>query len=392
MINKFNVNKTRQLNKINTILSLFYHKPKIKRTIELDEVRNILIVDFALMGDMIMDIPFIKNIRVNCPNARITMICLNWGEKILGSQHLVDEFIIFDGKNILSGPEQIFQNIFKIIHVLDQINAKRYEIGFEPKGDLRHTLFLHYTRCERTITYNYTGGEYLVTDSFTPKAETKHLIQEKLDILEMSGFKIFEDLTVPELRLSKSSVIFCNKFIEENNLSDKYIIGIHPGASNRNKQYRYYPQLVRKIVQGIGNISRYCFVVYEGPGEKEIVQDVVNELQKSEVQFLVVKRSIEEYIALVSICDYMICNDSAAGHIAAAYNIPVLIIFGPICSETAIPWSRNRIEYISHELDCKPCTLPACPLKNKREFCITRISVEEVYQKWENLFDKCLIK
>lgn len=373
-IKKFNIEKTKQLDKINKVLEVFYHKPVCKKIIKLNCVKKILIIDFALMGDMVMNIPFLRTIKRNCPNAKITMVGMSWSELILGDQDLVDEFIIFDGKNKLSSPKEVAKNLLEIRNVLKRINQKKYEIGFEPKGDLRHILFLHYTNCEKTVSYNYTGGEYLVTDSFIPKANTKHLIDEKLDLLEMAGFTIFEEDMIPYLNLSQDSKRTVEEFVREYNLLNKRIIGIHPGASNRIKQYRCYNELVKNIA-GVLRMED-VIAVFEGPEEEKIVDGVVAQLQDRHIRYVRVKRRTKEYVALISICDYMICNDSAAGHIAAAYGIPVFVIFGPIKPENALPKGYCSVKFASHDLECKPCTLPTCPLGT--EECIKKINMKDV--------------
>ena len=176
MIKKFNIEKTRQLDKIDRLLSLFFKKPKCDNSIKPAPIRNILIVDFALIGDMVMNIPFLRVIRENCSNAEITMVCMPWAETVLADQGLVDRFIIFDGKNLLSTPKKMLESRRIIRNALRDINQREYEVGIEPKGDLRHIFFMHYTRSKRTVSYNYTGGNYLITDSLTPKQDTKHLI------------------------------------------------------------------------------------------------------------------------------------------------------------------------------------------------------------------------
>lgn len=381
MITKFNVEKTRNIKKLNRILSLFYRKPKRPEPIQNNKIRNILIIDFSLMGDMIMDIPFIKTLRHNTPNAKITMVCMTWGEVILGDQGLVDEFIIFDGKNKLSSPKQVLLNFREIKHTIKKINTKKYDVGFEPKGDLRHTLFLHYTNCFRTVTYNYTGGDYLVTDSFSPKLETRHLIDEKLDLLELSGFCIFDDDKTPQLSLSEEAQNMAKAFLIENGINNKQIIGVHPGASNINKQYCHYPELVKKIANNFG--EDVVFAIFEGPGEKEIVDSIVFPIAKENIHYVRIKRDTREYVALVSICNYMICNDSAAGHIAAAYGIPVVVVFGPVKMETALPRGTNKVIGISHDIECKPCTLSDCPLGTDE--CIKNVTVEELYSGFTSI-------
>lgn len=373
MINKFNVEKIKQLDKVNGILSIFFKKKVKQNIIRPDTVENILLVDFALIGDMIMNIPFLKNIKSNCSKARITMVCMPWAKVILEDQGLIDEFIIFDGKNKLSTPIQMLKNFIEVKNTLNKINKKTYQIGFEPKGDLRHILFLHYTKCERSISYNYTGGTYLITDSFEPLPETKHLIDEKLDLLKLIGFNIEKEFLFPKLELSGDMIKLVQQFSIENKLDNKMVIGIHPGASNINKQYRYYPELVKKLVNEYGNQIIFC--IYEGNGEKDIVDRVCAKLVVS--QYIRVKRSLKEYVSLISVCNCMICNDSAAGHIAAAYGIPVLVLFGPVNAETAAPRGFAYVKTISKEYGCKPCTLPVCPLGT--EICIKEINVSEVF-------------
>ena len=379
MIKKFNVEKTRQLDKINRLLAFFYRKRRTVEIVELKNVKNILVIDFALMGDMVMDIPFFKTIKHNCPNAKITMVCMKWAEIILGDQDLVDEFIVFDGKEKLSTPKKVFRNFGEIRSTLKEINKKEYDLGIEPKGDLRHTLFMHYTRSKRTASYNYTGGGYLITDSFNPKENTRHLIDEKLDLLEMLGFTIFDEDRIPELYLADKGIELCLRFKESNHLQNKTIIGIHPGASNVNKQFRYYPEVLNDFFNKIKNKEKFILIVFEGPNEEEIANKVSEQAKIINVNYIKVKRPTKEYVQLVSICDYMLCNDSAAAHIAAGYGIPTLVVFGAVKPETALPRGKNIVEYVSHAMDCKPCTLPTCPLNTEK--CIKSISPKEVVDK-----------
>ena len=375
MIKKFNVEKTKKLDKLNKVLSKIYRKPSREKEVKLSEIENVLIIDFALMGDMVMNIPFLKTIRRNCPKSNITMVAMPWAKVILGDQNLVDEFITFDGKNKLSSPKMILKNALEIRKVLREINQKTYQIAIEPKGDLRHIWFMRMTRSQRTVSYNYTGGDYLITDCFVPKANTQHLIDEKLDLLEFIDMKIGDVDRTPSLVLSKESNKIIEDFINENNIKNKRIIGLHPGASNINKQFRYYPQLISRLAEVL--LDRDFFCVFEGPGEDEIVDEVCKSLGENKISFVRVKRPTKEYVALVSVCDIMICNDSAAGHIAASYGIPSVVIFGPVKPETALPKGKTTVKYISHDLGCKPCTLPICPYGTNE--CINGISVNEVY-------------
>ena len=171
----------------------------------------------------------------------------------------------------------------------------------------------------------------------------------------MSGFTIYDEDRIPELILSKKSEEFVQDFYKQNNLTNKMVIGIHPGASNTNKQYKNYPE----IVEGIKDICQNAILlVFEGPGESSIVDSVINRTKDVGIEAVRVQRPVKEYLAIISCCELMICNDSAAGHFAAAYGIPTVVIFGPVKMETAIPRGKGKIVGISKEYECKPCTLP----------------------------------
>jgi ADP-heptose:LPS heptosyltransferase len=349
---------------------------------DLKSIHEILIVDFSLIGDMVMNIPFLRVIKRNCPECKITMVCQPWAETVLGEQNLVDRFIVFNGKDILSTPRSIIKSAGIIKKTLNEVNIIQYDLGIEPKGDLRYIWMLHKTKCRRTASYNYTGGEYLITDSFSPDDDVKHLIDEKIRLLTKLGFSSQGVNLIPSLKLSPEMKSNVDAYIDKNDLSGKYIIGIHPGASNSNKQFKRYADIIRCLKDKLIK-EQIEFIVFEGPAEKDIVDTVCSALNECNFKYTRSKEQLKQYISLVSICSLMICNDSAAGHISAAYGEDVLVLFGPINMETAVPRGSGQIVAISHELGCKPCTLPVCPLGT--DACINSITIKECVEGLKNL-------
>ena len=89
-----------------------------------------------------------------------------------------------------------------------------------------------------------------------------------------------------------------------------------------------------------------------------------------------VYEDIRTYIQRVAVCDLMICNDSSAGHIAAAYGIEVHVIFGPVLPELAKPYSEAKVHiYENKDVLCRPCNIRGC--EHQKE-CLKSISVDQV--------------
>jgi ADP-heptose:LPS heptosyltransferase len=97
---------------------------------------------------------------------------------------------------------------------------------------------------------------------------------------------------------------------------------------------------------------------------------------------LVGQTTVEEYAALISKCTLVITNDSASTHIAAAFDRPCVVVFGP----TSLKWGfgpRSTHSAVAEvPLPCRPCHIHGphiCPLGHFR--CMNDITVAMVKER-----------
>lgn len=153
-----------------------------------------------------------------------------------------------------------------------------------------------------------------------------------------------------------------------------YIV-IAPSASFVPKRWpvSYFVELTKKLLEE----TSYHFVVLGGPEDKFC--EVFTEIKNERLHNLQGKTSLKESMNILAHAKMCIGNDSGMNHIAEAYGVPCLTIFGPTDPKFGFSPHGSKSRYLSKEMFCKPCsTTGKTPCYRERLFCMEEISVEEV--------------
>jgi len=89
------------------------------------------------------------------------------------------------------------------------------------------------------------------------------------------------------------------------------------------------------------------------------------------------KTDLAQAVAILSLVNLLVTNDTGPAHVAAALNRPTLVIFGPTNPLTTKPFSRAA-EILRKPPYCAPCMLRDCPIDHR---CMTAISPDEVFER-----------
>jgi len=95
------------------------------------------------------------------------------------------------------------------------------------------------------------------------------------------------------------------------------------------------------------------------------------------------RTSLDQALALISAAKAMVSNDSGLMHVAAAFGVPQVALFGsssplhtpPLSDKAHVVWLKNVPVY-RPVLDCAPCFARVCPLGHTR--CLVDIAPSEV--------------
>src|SRR4029079_12906135 len=98
-----------------------------------------------------------------------------------------------------------------------------------------------------------------------------------------------------------------------------------------------------------------------GPGEEAIAKAISVAMEHAAHAMLDPLLTLGELKSFPRRCDLLICNDAGPRHIAKAFGVPVVTVFGPTHPDwTATKYPDERIVRV--DVDCGPCQERVCPL------------------------------
>ena len=158
--------------------------------------------------------------------------------------------------------------------------------------------------------------------------------------------------------------------------SNRKVLGINPGASYGSAK-RWYPQEFAKVASKLSD--EYDIVIFGSPNETDIASDIEKELIDFGVKNyknLAGNTTIVELIDQISNLSLFITGDSGPMHVAAAFKVSTVAIFGPTKDNETSQWMNEKSVIVKKNLDCQPCMKRICPLKHHN--CMSLIKSSNV--------------
>jgi heptosyltransferase-2 len=158
------------------------------------------------------------------------------------------------------------------------------------------------------------------------------------------------------------------------------LIMLNPGAQYGAAKCwppEYFAQLADRLIDELNA----TVLISSAPKERRIVDAVMYKMKHAPVDLARAGLTLGALKEITRRCDLMVTNDTGPRHIAAAFDVPVVTIFGPTHPEwTEIYFDKER--KVSIPVFCGPCQKKICPLDHR---CMTRLTPPLVYQTAINL-------
>ena len=306
------------------------------------------------LGDCVMATPAIENIVNLHPDVDITIFGSAVSTKVF-EHHPNVKCIVIDNSR---------EENFRTLYLYKQAKQLgKFDCAMSFRRTIASKLFVWFSQA--TIKGSY-------------KRYTKQAIHQ---VIRYNDFvnKTFKANTIAsQLTVYKNLTPF--KVIK----SDKKLLGINPGASYGSAK-RWYPEEFAKVASELSN--EYDVLIFGGPGEKDIAMDIENLLSEKGVknyQNFAGQTSISELLKYIASLDLFITGDSGPMHVAAAFQIPTIAIFGPTKDDETSQWMNDKSFVVKEDLDCQPCMQRTCPLGHHN--CMQLIKADVVLKSIKQLY------
>ena len=154
-------------------------------------------------------------------------------------------------------------------------------------------------------------------------------------------------------------------------------IAIQPGARWPNKRWpaEYFAELIRQLAKKFP-AARFAVL---GVTEDQPLGETIARAEPQRCLNLCGQTSLLEMIEWLRRCELMVTNDTGPMHVAAAFNKPLVALFGPTEPRRTGPYGHLE-NVLRLDLPCSPCLKSHCTYE-KPEECLKAISPAMVFER-----------
>jgi heptosyltransferase II len=322
------------------------------------------------LGDAVMSIPALREIRRARPEAEIVVLARPWVADLYAREDFADRILVYDRNGAHKGLRGKGR-------LAAEIARERFDSAVLLQNAFDAALLAWIGRVPERVGYARDGRGPLLTTAVAPPKPGEIPAHQRfyyLELLRRAGW-IAELPECADIRLHgvTQAAESGRALWRAKGLSEGPWIGVSPGAAYGGAK-RWIPAYFAEAARTLAAEMGARVAVFGATGEAELCRAIAAETGPEAVS-MAGETTLAEYIDLVAACRLYLTNDSGPMHVAAALGVPTVAIFGAtdhVATGPSASWAR----VVRRDLDCTPCLLRECPLAEHR--CMLAVTPETV--------------
>lgn len=330
------------------------------------QFRKIGVIHLNQIGDLVFSLPLLKALKDNYSDASIHSIVRPYLMDLLKGSPYVDELIPRRG------------GIKNTISLLKLIRRNKYDLLISLSNSSECLLLTALSKAG--LKAGFSGSVWGFGLDIKEKVEGHHSWYNNRKLLSRLGIKITKDNYTGLLILPPNQSLPAN-------LPEKYAV-FSPGTSARRTvkawEEKKFADLIIRLEEKYGMRP-----VLVGGNENKQTNENISRIAKenrgsadvNNITDLTGKVGLKDLCYILKDAALFVGVDSGIMHLASAFDIPVIGLFGPTDPFYVGPQNSRSIVIQKRDLECVPCYLKGC----KDRTCMKRIEVSEVLESCERL-------
>ena len=318
--------------------------------------------------------PALRGLRRLFPDAQIALLVKPAVADLFAGHPALTRVLTYDTKGRHAG-------LFGKWALAGQLRRQGFDLAVLFQNAFEAAFLTFLASVPRRYGYATDGRSLLLSDPVAaPDRRTLvHQVRYYWDLLKPLG--LTGDPPAPELVVfPEEEQAMAGRFAQGGLTASDVVVGINPG-STYGMAKRWLPERFAEVTERLCRTIResreqqVSVVIFGAKGEERLGQEIAARLSSRSL-VLSGATTIRELMAAVKRCAMLLTNDTGPMHIASAFQVPVVAIFGPTDWRTTSPFGSAHA-IVRQPVDCAPCLLRECPIDHR---CMTRVSVEQVYE------------
>lgn len=335
------------------------------QAIDKKEISRIVVRMPNWLGDAVMALPVLDDLRKGFPEAEIHVLAVGAVAELVKAHPGLSRIIPFSRER------------GRLAHLINrplvrQLASWNYDLGLLLTNSFSSALWFWSAGVKRRAGFSENGRNFLLNYPVkkAPGYENSHLVKTYQALLSNLHIPIQE--RSPKLHLLPEEVIRVNALFPH--AGTRPLLGINPGAAYGSAKC-WPKERFRQLVERFAMNDEITVAVFGDKVGKDLADHICQNTPANVINFAG-KTSLRELMALINRCSLLLTNDSGPMHLAQALETPLLALFGPTNARATGPYNFGQI--IHKKVDCSPCYRRTCPIDHR---CMLSISVEEVYEE-----------
>ena len=310
-------------------------------------LRRILLLRLERIGDLLMVLPALSDVRELAPEAEIDLVVGSWNVPLARTISAVTRVVPVDAHWLARGPSG--QGLSGLLRQALSWRQHRYDLAINFEPDIRSNLLLAASGASFTAGYSTGGGGGLLDRAveYDPRAHTSD--NARALVAAVFGRRAVgrsgSTLTIPESARHEAASRLPGSLPGP-------LVGVHVSGGRAIKQWEpdRFAEVARRLVTATGA----TIVLTGSPEDAALVATLRSSLRDCRVIDVSGDADLPTLAAILERLDLFVTGDTGPMHLAGAVGTPVVAIFGPSDpARYALRGPCDRVVRI--DLPCSPC-------------------------------------